>query len=207
MGVHFHFIEQGSDEWLEARKGMYTGSNSYKLLGNLGWVEYAKAIASDFKGNFWTKRGHLLEDEAIELYEQITGTKVLRDETGTKVGFITNDKYIRCLYSPDGVPPVPLLEVKSFSPINHLKLINGDIDLKIMAQIQYGLTISERPYAELLPYNPMFAKRKILDEATDELVDNKLYDPSKAFKIIRVPRNKAAIANFSARLKEAASYG
>lgn len=184
MGVHFHFVEQGSQEWHDGREDMYTGSNAYKLLGTIGIYNYAKAKQTEFTGNFWTKRGHLLEDEAIELYEEITGDKIIRDADGVKVGFITNDDFPGCIYSPDAVTARALVEVKSFDLPQHMKLIRGEIDLKILAQIHYGLTISKKPIAHFVPYNPKA-----------ERVEDK-------FKIITIKRDPAIIKNFKRILQK-----
>jgi hypothetical protein len=175
--ITFHFVEQGSEQWHIDRNDMYTGSGAEKTL-KFGAIEYSRSKPTGFGGNFWTKRGHLLEDEAVELYETITKTKILRNDKGIKVGYITNSKYPGCLYSPDGVPPLPIIEVKCFDVPAHMELINGNIPMKIEAQVQFGLMISERPYAHLIPYNP------------------KIEDPKKAFKIITIKANKAVHANF-----------
>lgn len=145
--VHYD-IEQGTQGWHDKREGKYTGSNAYKLLGSIGALEYAKAVQTGFSGNFWTKRGHLLEDEAVELYEQIYGVKVERP------GFVTNSLYPSCLYSPDGLPPIVLLEVKCFDLPQHMELIKGNINLKILAQCHYGMLITGRRITHLLAYNP-----------------------------------------------------
>lgn len=179
--VELHWVEQGSEAWLEARRNMYTGSNAYKLLSSMDVSEYARAVQSEFKGNYWTKRGHILEDEAIELYEAIRKVKVERP------GYVTNSKYSHCLYSPDGWPPVPLLEVKCFDVPNHLQLINAktedDLPLKIRAQLHYGLLITEKPYAELIPYNP-----------SPELT------VQQQFKIIIIKRNRNILNNLKNRI-------
>lgn len=175
--IEYHYVEQGSEEWLKIREGKYTGSNADKLLTTFGANEYAKAKLSTFSGNFWTKRGHLLEEEAVDLYEKIYKVKVDRP------GFVTNSKYPECLYSPDGLPPIPLLEVKSFDIPQHLVLIKAksedDIPLKIRAQIHYGLLICERPYGHLIAYNP-----------SDQL------EVKDKFKVITIKRNPAIAANF-----------
>lgn len=75
-----HQVQQGSDEWKEARVGKYTGSNAYKLLSSFGATEYAKAINDSFTGNFHTERGHILEEEAVDLYETIKGVAVDRQD-------------------------------------------------------------------------------------------------------------------------------
>lgn len=141
-------VEQGSDEWLTARSKKYTGSNAYKLLSSFGKGEHALAGISDFTGNFFTKRGHLLEDDAIDLYENINDIVVMRP------GFVTNTDYPDCLYSPDGLTDDHLLEVKCFGNEPHLKIVNGTIPLKIQAQIHFGMMICGKQAARLIVYNP-----------------------------------------------------
>jgi hypothetical protein len=184
-------VEQGTEEWKAARIGKFTGSNAYKLLGKFGALEYAKAIESSFKGNFYTKRGHILEDEALELYETIYSTEVLR------AGFITNDQYPSCLYSPDGVDGAApadgvfaedaiLLEVKCFGEVPHMEIVNGRPPVKILAQIHFGMMISGIRQARLIGYNP-------------EL------EPEIAFFCMPVEYDEAITANFKRILKGANS--
>lgn len=177
--IHYHYVEQGSPEWDALREGCFSGSNAYKLLTPMGESIYAQAAASGFGGNFWTKRGHILEDESVELVETITGLELER------VGIITNDKYPGCIYSPDAVIPARVLyEMKSFDVPQHMKLINGDIDVKILAQIYYGRVITELPDSYLVPYNPT------------------VEDPGKALKIIPIPANDKIEANFKRILQK-----
>lgn len=184
-------IEQGSDEWHQARADMYTGSNAHKLLNGIGDLEYAKAQESSFGGNFYTQRGHLLEEEAIDLYEKINDVDV------RLTGYVTNSLFPGCLYSPDGMTTDTLLEVKSFNRDRHLRLIGIksplDIPITISAQIHYGMMITGLRRAHLVPYNPYFAKRKIENDA-GELIDNPDYDPSKAIGFIPI-RYEPAVAN------------
>jgi hypothetical protein len=181
--IQTHNLKQGSPEWLAARVGKYTGSNAYKLLGSHGVLEYAKAIESEFHGTFWTKRGHILEDEAIELYELIKGVKVERP------GFITNDKYPNCLYSPDGILPGKGIEVKSFDLPQHMKLVRGDIDIKIMAQTHFGYLITELPEWELIAYNP-----------------HESLSPREQLVIIPIKRNPAILRNFKRILTQEVAH-
>lgn len=190
--IQIHDLDQGTDEWKELRAGKYTGSGAHKLLkfasskkvvdGEVS--SYSLAEITGFKGTFITRRGHALEDDAIKLYEAITKVKVERP------GFVTNSKYPECGYSPDGMAPAALLEVKCFQEPEHMKLITGAIKLEVMAQVQFGLLITGRPYAHLLPYNPKFARRKLPDGT-----DNPDYDIQKAFKIITIKANPRALAN------------
>lgn len=177
--ITHHNVEQGTEEWHAAREGKFTGSNAYKLLGSFGATEYAKAIQSGFKGNFYTKRGHILEDEAIELYEAIYATKVQRP------GFVTNSDYSDCLYSPDGVDGETLVEVKCFNEKGHREMLNGQVPLKIMAQTHFGILITELKRIRLVIYNPELAAEE-------------------AFKAIDIPVNLAIVDNFKRILKEAA---
>ncbi|HEX4775065.1 MAG TPA: YqaJ viral recombinase family protein [Candidatus Saccharimonadales bacterium] len=171
--ITLHDVEQGSEAWHELRTGKYTGSNAYKLLGSFGATEYAQAIRNSFRGNFHTKRGHILENEAIELYEAIKTITVLR------TGFVTNSKYPTCLYSPDGLAPAALLEVKCFDIPEHRKLIKGEIKLSILAQIHFGLLITEQPIAHLIAYNP-----------------SKELTAQEQFRIIEVKPNRNIQTNF-----------
>lgn len=189
--ITYHNVEQGSEQWLLDREGYYTGSNAHKLLGGIGVLEYARAKDSGFSGNFHTKRGHLLEPKAIALYEKIYGVTV------EHTGYIKNSLYPNCLYSPDGFEPLILDEVKCFGIKKHLELYNAkswlDIDVKITAQIHYGMLITGRRIAHLIIYNPSFAKMKIID-GNGQLVENPLFNPKLAFKVI-VIRYDPAIAN------------
>lgn len=194
--ITYHDVEQGSEEWHEARENMYTGSNADKLLtGHLhlkiinGVVSrYAHAVAGSFKGNFWTKRGHLLEDEAIELYEAIKKVAV------RKTGYITNSLFPGCLYSPDALDEINeyLLEVKCFSPKKHQEILDGNISFKIKAQIHYGLLITGKKKARLVAYCP---KR---DEE-----GKPYFEPKDQLKIVEFRRDTAIANNFKEKLKGA----
>lgn len=178
--ITLHDIEQGSQEWLDARVDMYTGSNAHKLLTKLGAadLQYAKSQESSFGGNFWTERGHLLEEEAIELYEAIKGVKVQR------TGFVTNSQFPGCLYSPDGLLMANgrLIEVKCFDELHHMELIRAkkalDVPLKILAQTHYGMTITALPDTDLIAYNP------------------KMENVKDKFKIIPIKRDRVITNNF-----------
>lgn len=168
--ITVHDVEQGTPEWHELRTGRYTGSNAHKLL-RYGARPYSLTESSEFKGNFHTKRGHVLEDEAIEFYEIITKSKVQRP------GFITNDLYPECGYSPDGMHDPILLEVKCFNETKHLTINKTAIPLEIMAQIHFGFLITELRKARLILYHPKL-------------------DPKLALKIIDIKANPAILSNF-----------
>ncbi len=146
--ITIHETIQGTKEWHALRKGLYTGSNAHKLLGSIGTAEHALSLDSNFKGNFFTRRGHILEDEALDLYETIYNIDVSRP------GFITNSNYPTAGYSPDGIAGKILIEVKCFNIEKHMKIAKGDIPLAILAQAHFGMMICELKLAHLVLYNP-----------------------------------------------------
>lgn len=145
-------IPQGSELWHEIRNGLITGTTAYDLLTGLSIDDCLSKKESDtFSGNYYTKRGHILEDEAKEIYSELY-KKV------TNYGFVINDKYPNAGYSPDGVvcendTPTYLIEVKCLTPERHLSVYQS-LDAHYYAQIQLGLLIAELPYCDLILYNP-----------------------------------------------------
>ena len=177
MAIKIHSVDQGSDLWHKLRDGKYTGSNAHKLL-KFGAVDYSLTERSNFKGNFYTKRGHTLEEQAVELYKTITKSDVKRP------GFVTNTIYPTAGYSPDALSGNDVVvEVKCFNKEKHKKMFSGEIPLTVLAQVHFGLLICGRKLAHLVIYNPDFAKEV---PARPEL----------AFKIIPIKRDPLIIANF-----------
>lgn len=174
--IKIHEVEQGGETWHELRDGKYTGSNAHKLL-KFGAIKYSLTETNNFKGNYYTKRGHILEDEALEIYEAINGRRVLRH------GFITNSDFPTCGYSPDGIDEAILLEVKCFNQKKHLDMVAGEIPFSILAQIHFGLLICGLREARLIIYNP-------------EL------EAGKAYKAIAIKGNRNIQNNFKAILSE-----
>lgn len=144
--VEYHNVQQGTKEWHKLREQKITASNAYILLTK-DLRSAIQANGKSFNGNYHTDRGHKLEEEAIELFQDITGYKVQR------IGFITNDKYPSCGYSPDGILDDAVVEVKAFNEKNHLDNID-DLSFKIVAQVQFGMMIAEKNKAVVLLYNP-----------------------------------------------------
>ena len=212
MSILIHNTPQGTEKWHTDREGMYTGSNAYKLLGIFGASEYAKAVQTGFTGNFYTKRGHRLEEQAVSLYERIYDTKVARP------GYISNDKYPTSLYSPDGIDCVAdnidptylcdedqtvsavrlpskhiLVEIKSFVGESYMAVYNSGPDIKILAQIHYGMFVTGLRRARLMIFNPQFAK-KFFEDENGVQTPNPDYDPAKATKFFDI-KYKADINN------------
>ena len=168
MPIKIHNVEQGTKEWHELRKLYpHTGSVAHNLLKH-GTKDYPRND-SKFTGNFYTRRGHALEPEAIEVYEAIKDVKVDR------FGFITNSKFPGCGYSPDGSTD-RIIEVKAFNEKRH-KEVPNNVPLEIQAQVQFGMMIMEMKLADLILYNPEI-------------------DAEDCLFIITIKRNNKIIDNF-----------
>lgn len=152
--TYYNDIEQGSILWHQIRKNRYTGSNASKLLTTFGKNGYRFEISS-FQGNFYTDRGHLLENEAIELYNIIKETKV------SHTGFVTNSLYSNAGYSPDGYLPDRTIEVKCFKLKKHLECVKRPT-LEILAQCHFGQLIMDKKITDLILYNPQASPDKAL---------------------------------------------
>lgn len=141
--VKIHKVEPNSPEWFELRAEYdYTASNAYELL-RTGTVKKNDG----FTGNKYTRRGHDLEPVALELFHKLYGTESIEH------GFVTNSKYPRAGASPDDLTDEFYIEVKSFGKDRHLSCAK-DIFVEVMAQIQFGMLITEYTRAKLVLFNP-----------------------------------------------------
>lgn len=150
MSVRFHSeIEQGTEEWLKVREGKVSATDAWSLLHGKSVDEILENKTNNsFKGNFWTKRGHILEDEAREIYSEVY-------EPINTYGYVSNDKYPNAIESPDGVSASLKfqIEIKCFNEKRHFDVYKN-LDSHIIAQIQFQLFISELEYCDLVLYNP-----------------------------------------------------
>ena len=151
MSVVFHdSIIQGTPEWLALRNDFITGTDAYKLLKgkSVDDILDAKRNAAPFKGTRSTRRGHRLEPEAIAI------TSAIKEVEITDMGFITNTKYPRAGFSPDGLIGTDgIAECKAFNKERHFENQKKP-EIQIIAQIQWGLFVTERQWGYLILYNP-----------------------------------------------------
>lgn len=176
MTLHIYKnIEQGTDEWLEARAGILTAST----IGTLITAKTVKPASNDYSRSLTLsliaeritgrvepvyasrdmERGTLAEPYARDLYaehfapvEQV-GFMVREDDHGHRVG-----------YSPDGlVGDDGLIEIKSPRQKEHLHTILRDqVPDQYMAQVQTGLYVSGRDWIDFISYHggmPLYVKR------------------------------------------------
>jgi len=178
-------LVQGSDEWLDQRRGMMTAS----VVGQLITPKTIKPAANDTSRALttllaaeritgWTDpvyvsddmfRGTMDEPIARALYARHYAPVVecgfmVRDDWGYSIG-----------YSPDGlVGDDGLIEVKSRRAKTQLMTIVADeVPLSNMAQIQCGLLVSGRAWCDYLSYcggMPMWRKRVTPDQRWAEAI-------------------------------------
>jgi hypothetical protein len=166
-------LVQGSDEWLEQRRGIVTASVVGKLLTTTGRVaanDYSRALTALLVAERITGyvdpvyvsddmlRGQEDEPRAVEVYSEhyapVTTTGfMIRDDWGFRIG-----------YSPDGlVGSDGLIEVKSRRQKKQLSTILADeVPPENYAQLQCGLLVSGRSWIDYVSFcggMPLYVKR------------------------------------------------
>lgn len=152
--------QQGSDEWLEDRKGKMTASHAQAIGSNGKGLEtyiydlMAEKYATERESysSLDMDRGVDLEGVAVTLYELQNGVTVER------VGFVELDDYSGA--SPDGlVGEDGGVEVKCQNNKNHFHtLMTGKIESKYLWQIQMNLMVTGRKWWDYIGFNPNFER-------------------------------------------------
>jgi hypothetical protein len=165
---------QGSEEWLEQRRGMITASVVGKLIttktlqpANNDVARGLTALLAAERITGWTEptytsadmlRGLADEPRAVDRYSEVHAPV-------TRVGFMVRDDWgFNIGYSPDGlVGDDGLVEVKSRRPKNHLAtILDGQVPAETMAQMQCGLLVSGRAWIDYISWcggMPMWVRR------------------------------------------------
>lgn len=173
-------LTQGTDEWLEARRGIVTASVVGQLITpskitvahnetsrRLIYKLLAERITGRIEPVFVTDdmlRGTMEEPLARAAYSEWAGVSV------QQVGFITEDRWGPTVgYSPDGmVGDDGLIEIKSRRPTKHVQTILSDrVPVENVAQIQCGLLVSGRAWCDYVSYcagMPLYVKRVYPDQ-------------------------------------------
>lgn len=159
-------LEQGTEEWLQARCGIVTAS----VVGQLITTKTLKVAQNDtarglvttlvaeritghveeIYANHDMQRGTLSEPYAREIYED-------HHAPVEEVGFMVRDDWgFRLGFSPDGlVGDDGLIEIKSPRQKTHLNtLLVDQVPINYMAQCQAGLLVSGREWLDFISYNP-----------------------------------------------------
>ena len=154
---------QGSDEWLEARRGVLTASEMKLIL-----TPTLKAAANE------KERCHLYEIAAQRISGYVEPTYITNDMLRgqedeiyaraeyakhyaevSEVGFITNDQWGFTLgFSPDGlVGDDGFIEIKSRRQKFQVQtVIENEVSSEYVLQIQTGLLVSGRTWCDFVTY-------------------------------------------------------
>lgn len=185
----YDHLEQGTDEWHAARRGIVTASVVGQLLTATGrpasndtsrrltLALVAERITGETEHVFMNDdmlRGHLEEPIARDMYAE----HFAQGEIVSETGFMVRDDWgFRLGYSPDGlVGDDGLIEVKAPRAKGHIAtILSGAVPDRHMAQIQAGLLVSGREWLDFISYYgglPPFVKRVHADPKWhDSIVD------------------------------------
>lgn len=173
-------ITQGSDEWLDYRKGRISGTMLGELYSKRGTRKIgfydliAQRLSLEPDDENRMDRGLRLEEEAIEKFTEITKKKVER------VGICVHDKYPNIINSPDGLIKngdeyTEAIEIKCLSPARHLQaVIENKVPPEFEAQkMQYFIVNPGLKTLYFMFYDPRIvsAPVHIIEVKREELGD------------------------------------
>lgn len=157
-------IEQGSEQWLDYRKGKISGtmlSDLYSKRGNrkIGFYELiAERLAVEPDDENRMDRGLRLEEEAIRKFCE------LYKKTVERVGVCVHDDYPLIINSPDGLIKngdkyTEAIEVKCLSSARHLQAVIEDaVPPEFEAQmLQYFIVNPDLEKLYFIFYDPRVA--------------------------------------------------
>ena len=175
----FDTLEQGSEAWHAARRGIITASvvgqfitpKTIKVAANdktraMAYQLIAERITGYTEDTYVSRdmeAGHFIEPLARDLYSEHYAPV-------TEVGFMVRDDWgFKIGYSPDGiVGDDGLIEIKRRFAKFHLQTILSDeVPLEHMAQCQAGLMVSGRAWLDFISYcggMPLYVKRVLPDD-------------------------------------------
>lgn len=170
---------QGSEEWLEQRRGMVTAS----VVGQLITAKTIKPASNDYSRALtaqlvaeritgWTDPVYVSDDmlRGTEDEPRARGLYSEHYAPVTEVGFMVRDDWgFRIGYSPDGlVGDDGLIECKSRRAKKQLQTILADeVPAENMPQLQCGLLVSGREWIDYVSYcggMPLYVKRVTPDQ-------------------------------------------
>lgn len=182
-------VPQNSPEWLQARVGIPTASQFFRIitpgmkassasdkyLAEL-LVEWQFGTPTDTPESPWMQRGHDLEEEAASWFQFETGLDLQR------VGFVLRDDgWVGC--SPDRLIGTDSgVEIKAPGAVQHMENYLGDWKDQYKVQVQGQMWLTGREDWWLVSYNqriPSVMKRvdrdmkfvKALEILVDEFVE------------------------------------
>jgi len=173
-------FEQNTPEWHQVRLGKLTASTAQAIATNgkgletLCFEKVAELLTGRKKEDNFTsidiERGHILEAQARNAYELLTGNLV------KQVGFCEMTDFIGC--SPDGfIGDDGLIEIKCKDDKNYAKFLYEPIvDSTYMWQVQMQMLVTGRKWCDFVVYNPNFSR--------DVSIIRVKRDPEKILKLM-----------------------
>ena len=167
MTITYHReLEQGSPEWLEARRGVITASSFAKIIttktrqpaDNATSRRYLAALLAErLTGQL--EQSYQSEDMVRGSIEEPYARQIYADRKAPveECGFITNRRHGATLgYSPDGlVGRRGLIEIKRPRQENQIaRILSGEIPEEYFWQIHVGLAVSGRHWCDFCSYCP-----------------------------------------------------
>lgn len=155
-------VEQGSDAWFEARRGIPTASNFKRILTAGGRrsdsaPQYLRELLREHHNgrrppevNHWMTRGIELEPEARMVYEELAGVTV------AQTGLVYLDDARMVAASPDGlVGAHGLLEIKCPMLDTHMAYLeSARVPAAHVPQVQGQLWVTGRRWCDFFSYHP-----------------------------------------------------
>jgi hypothetical protein len=170
---------QGTDEWLDQRRGIVTASVVSRLItpstirpaNNPDSRALTAQLAAE-RITGWTDPTYMSDDMLRGIEDEPRARDLYAEHYAPvdEVGFMVLEQDgWRLGYSPDGlVGDDGLIEVKSRRPKKHLQTILADeVPAENMAQIQAGLLVSGRDWLDYVSYcggMPLWVKRVRTDK-------------------------------------------
>lgn len=164
-------MEQLSDEWFEARRGRVTGSTVAKIMtgGNKAWDTMLDKLQNEIDTPevlLGTKQidaaplrhGRKYEPIALANYE------LSRDIETRAFGFIINENFPGCGYSPDNVWDSldHLIEIKCpYNTNNHaMTVVHGKGAEDYRAQMQFGMALMDIDICDFISFDKRYPDPK-----------------------------------------------
>jgi len=177
-------LEQGSDEWLEARRGLITASEMSRILTptlKIANNEKTRAHVWEIAAQTVTRHvepSYISDDMLRGMYDEITARDLYSEnyEPVEEVGFITNDEWgVEIGYSPDGlVGDDGLIEIKSRAQRFQFQTIATEVvPPEYELQLQTGLLVTGREWIDFISYSagmPLFVKRVYPDAKIQDAI-------------------------------------
>lgn len=182
---YYEDLEQGSEAWFEARRGLLTASEMKHIItpAKLQYASNDKERAHVYELAAQRLTGyvepHYIGDEMLRGHEDELRAKIKYNEKYAPLdecGFITNDKWGFTLgYSPDArVRQRGVVECKSRRQKFQLEtIVNNAVPDEFKIQLQTGLLVSEEPWSDYVTYcggMPMFIIRVEPDETVQKAI-------------------------------------